>query len=110
MTLYTISEFSQLIDVSVNTLRRWDKEKILVAGRTATNRRCYTQEQYKNYLLNLEGRTKNPKILKISHKENVSISEEKIYCLKLFCNSLDLQIVEPFSGDFLPPVQGLGKK
>ncbi|MGN0465540.1 MAG: MerR family DNA-binding transcriptional regulator, partial [Lachnospiraceae bacterium] len=32
--------------VSVKTLQRWDREGILKANRTPTNRRYYTYEQY----------------------------------------------------------------
>src|SRR5258708_12444028 len=42
--MYTPSEFSKRIHVSVKTLQRWDRQGVLKAHRTATNRRYYTQE------------------------------------------------------------------
>ena len=36
---YKPKEFAELLHVSVKTLQRWDREKILVANRTPTNRR-----------------------------------------------------------------------
>ena len=36
---YRPKEFAELLHVSVKTLQRWDREKILVANRTPTNRR-----------------------------------------------------------------------
>lgn len=42
--MYTVSEFGERIRVSVKTLQRWDRQGVLKAHRTATNRRYYTQE------------------------------------------------------------------
>lgn len=42
--MYTPSEFGERIHVSVKTLQRWDRQGVLKAHRTATNRRYYTQE------------------------------------------------------------------
>ena len=46
ITNYKPSEFAELLNVSVKTLQRWDRDKILVAKRTPTNRRYYTYNQY----------------------------------------------------------------
>lgn len=46
---YKPNEFAELINVSVRTLQRWDNEGILKAFRTPTNRRYYTNEQYKEF-------------------------------------------------------------
>lgn len=43
---YKPKEFSELLNVSVKTLQRWDREGILVAKRTPTDRRYYTYDQY----------------------------------------------------------------
>jgi len=45
MNMYSVSEFAQLIGVSVNTLQRWDRTGKLVALRTPSHRRVYTDEQ-----------------------------------------------------------------
>jgi len=42
--MYTPSEFGKKIHVSVKTLQRWDRQGVLKAHRTASNRRYYTQE------------------------------------------------------------------
>lgn len=39
------SEAAKILNVSVKTLQRWDRENILNANRTPTNRRYYTEEQ-----------------------------------------------------------------
>ena len=38
------------LNVSVKTLQRWDREGILVAKRTPTDRRYYTEDQYLEYI------------------------------------------------------------
>ena len=52
MKHYKTGEFAKLISVSNMTLNRWDKEGKLVAYRTPTNRRFYTEEQLQTYLGN----------------------------------------------------------
>lgn len=49
ITNYKPKEFAELLNVSVKTLQRWDRDKILVAKRTPTNRRFYTYDQYLDY-------------------------------------------------------------
>lgn len=48
--VYNVTQFSKLINVKVKTLQKWDREGILVAYRTPTNRRYYTHTQYLQYL------------------------------------------------------------
>lgn len=43
MRMYTPSEFGKKIHISVKTLQRWDRQGVLKAHRTASNRRYYTQ-------------------------------------------------------------------
>ena len=43
---YKIGKFADMIGVSYQTLQRWDREGILKAHRTPTNRRYYTYQQY----------------------------------------------------------------
>jgi hypothetical protein len=50
---YKISEFAKKIGVSQDTLRNWDKDGILIANRTPTGRRFYTETQYQQYIKNL---------------------------------------------------------
>jgi putative resolvase len=41
---YKIGEAAEILNVSVATLQRWDREGKLKALRNASNRRYYTQE------------------------------------------------------------------
>ena len=49
MAHYTTGEFAKKIGVCNRTLVRWDKAGLLVAHRTPTNRRFYTEEQLQKY-------------------------------------------------------------
>lgn len=46
ITNYKPKDFAELLGVSVKTLQRWDRENILKAKRTPTDRRYYTYDQY----------------------------------------------------------------
>jgi len=46
MRAFRPHEFAKLIGRSVSTLQRWDREGILIAKRSKTNRRFYTYDQY----------------------------------------------------------------
>lgn len=47
---YKLGEFARLLGVHEKTLQKWDRQGILVAYRTKTNRRYYTHRQYIEYL------------------------------------------------------------
>lgn len=49
MKNYKPKEFAKLLNVSVKTLQRWDRDKTLIAKRTPTDRRFYTEEQLEQY-------------------------------------------------------------
>ncbi len=40
---YTIGEFSQLTDISIHTLRYYEKEGLIIPKRTSSNRRVYSK-------------------------------------------------------------------
>lgn len=50
MIIYKPGEFAEMVGVHIKTLQKWDREEKLKAHRTPTNRRFYTEEQYKNYI------------------------------------------------------------
>lgn len=45
-----INEMAKRLSVSIKTLQRWDRDGILVAKRTPTDRRYYTEDQYLEYI------------------------------------------------------------
>ena len=52
------NEFGNLINRSVNTLQRWDRDGILKAHRTPTNRRYYTINDY-NKIMGIQNYSEN---------------------------------------------------
>jgi len=46
---YSPKEFGKLIGRTTNTLQKWDRQGILKAQRSPTNRRYYTHDQYLQY-------------------------------------------------------------
>ena len=48
--IYNITEFSEIIGKSVKTLQRWDRDGVLTAYRSPSNRRYYTHTQYLEYM------------------------------------------------------------
>ena len=46
ITNYKPKDFAELLGISVKTLQRWDREGILKANRTPTDRRYYTYDKY----------------------------------------------------------------
>ncbi|PER29630.1 IS607 family transposase, partial [Bacillus cereus] len=46
MKQYKQKEFSEMLNVSVKTLQRWDTQGVLPAYRNPKGRRYYTEEQY----------------------------------------------------------------
>ncbi|MFB6732031.1 MerR family transcriptional regulator, partial [Bacillus mobilis] len=50
MKQYKPKEFSEMLNVSVKTLQRWDNQGVLTAYRNPKGRRYYTEEQYKEYM------------------------------------------------------------
>lgn len=49
MNTFKPKDFAEKIGVSVSTLQRWDREGILPAKRTPTDRRYYTQADVEDY-------------------------------------------------------------
>jgi hypothetical protein len=49
MEIYKPKDFAERLGVSVATLQRWDREGVLKAYRSPTDRRYYTSEQVEEY-------------------------------------------------------------
>lgn len=54
--LYKPSQFAKMLNITVHTLQRWDREGILKAKRTITNRRYYTESQYNEAIGNVNNK------------------------------------------------------
>lgn len=91
---YKPHEFAELLNISVKTLQRWDREGILHAFRTPTNRRYYTYEQYLEY----KGISKNEKKVVIYTRVSTSNQKEdlknQIEFLKQYANAKGIIVDE----------------
>ena len=93
ITNYKPKDFAELIGVSVKTLQRWDREGILEANRTPTDRRYYTYDQY----LQFKGiKTQNDIrqvviYARVSTKNQKDDLQNQVSFLRQFCNARGTQ-------------------
>ena len=86
---YKPKDFAELLGVSVKTLQRWDREGILKANRTPTDRRYYTYAQY----LQFKGiQTENDRrdvviYARVSTRNQKDDLQNQVKFLKQFCNA-----------------------
>lgn len=100
-TYYKPKEFAELVGVSVKTLQRWDRDGVLKANRTPTDRRYYTQSQYLEFKgLNVDKDTRKVIIYsRVSTRNQKDDLENQVEFLKQFCNSKGM-IVDQCIEDF----------
>lgn len=99
MKLYTVSEFAEKLGVSVSTLRAWDKEGKLVALRTPTNKRRYTEEMFYR-ALGIKSRQEPKKIVlyaRVSSASQKPDLENQLQYLKDFAAGKGLAVDEIFT-------------
>ena len=101
ITNYKPKDFAELLGVSVKTLQRWDRDGILKANRTPTDRRYYTYAQY----LQFKGiQTKNDRrdiviYARVSTRNQKDDLQNQVDFLKQFCNAKGMivnQCIEEF--------------
>lgn len=101
ITNYRPKDFAELLGVSVKTLQRWDRDGILKANRTPTDRRYYTYDQY----LQFKGiQTKNDRrdiviYARVSTRNQKDDLQNQVDFLKQFCNAKGMivnQCIEDF--------------
>jgi len=82
MKTYKVGEFAELLGVHVKTLQAWDKDGVLKAFRTPTGRRYYTEEQYKRYMLESNGKV--VAYCRINFREQKELLEAQKEALKKY--------------------------
>lgn len=101
ITNYKPKDFAELLGVSVKTLQCWDREGILKANRTPTDRRYYTYDQY----LQFQGIQTESDIRDVVVYARVSTRNQKddlknqVDFLRQFCNAKGIivnQCIEDF--------------
>lgn len=88
--MYKIGEFAKLINKSVKTLQRWDRDNILKPEiRTKTNRRMYSKSQYYEIMgLNKPEERKNIIYCRVSsHSQKNDLKLQKEYLNKFTLNA-----------------------
>jgi putative resolvase len=92
---YRPHEFAALIGKTVNTLQRWDREGILVAQRSPTNRRYYTHEQYLEYRgLKATGAGTTIAYLRVSTAGQKPDLHNQVAALRAYCQAHQIPVDE----------------
>ena len=89
ITNYKPKDFAELLGVSVKTLQRWDRDGILKANRTPTDRRYYTYDQYLQFKgIKTENDVRDVVIYaRVSTKNQKDDLQNQVEFLKQFCNA-----------------------
>ena len=104
ITNYKPKDFAELLGVSVKTLQRWDREGILKANRTPTDRRYYTYDQYLKFKgIQTENDIRDIVIYaRVSTRNQKDDLKNQVEFLKQFCNSKGMivnQCIEDIGSD-----------
>jgi putative resolvase len=92
---YRPHEFATLIGKTVNTLQRWDREGILPAHRSPTNRRYYTHDQYLEYRgLKAKGTGATIVYARVSSAGQKPDLQNQVAALKDYCQRHDFRVDE----------------
>lgn len=89
ITNYKPGDFAELLGVSVKTLQRWDREGILKANRTPTDRRYYTYDQYLQFKgIKTEKDNRETVIYaRVSTRNQKEDLQNQVTFLRQFCNA-----------------------
>ena len=89
ITNYKLGDFAELLGVSVKTLQRWDREGILKANRTPTDRRYYTYDQYLQFKgIKMEKDNRQTVIYaRVSTRNQKEDLQNQVTFLRQFCNA-----------------------
>jgi putative resolvase len=96
MKTYRPGEFAELISKSTSTLRRWDREGILPAKRSAGGQRFYTDEDLA-IALNIDKVQKDKKVIayyRVSTSGQKSDLESQRKSLEIFCIASGITVTD----------------
>lgn len=101
ITNYKPKDFAELLGVSVKTLQRWDRDGVLKANRTPTDRRYYTYDQYLQFKgIQIKNDIRDVVIYsRVSTRNQKDDLKNQVEFLKQFCNSKGIivnQCIEDF--------------
>ncbi|MBS9783556.1 MAG: IS607 family transposase [Pasteurella sp.] len=113
--LLTISEVAEELNVSISTLRRWDKDGTLVAERTPKGHRRYKQEDITSKLgikkANLEKQKRTIAYTRVSSHDQKADLQRQIEMLEMFCvkNGWTYEIISDLGSGINYNKKGLNK-
>lgn len=89
MTTYSTGEFAKIIGVTPKTIQRWDESGKLIAKRTPTNRRYYTEEDVNVYFGHKpnEVKRKNVAYCRVSNRIQKDDLINQVEFIKQFANA-----------------------
>ena len=97
--MYTISEFSKIVNCSVKHLQKLDRDnKFNSTGRTITNRRYYTQEDVFKFL-NISADDKKSKTVsycRVSNRSQKDDLKNQIAYIKEYCLTSNILVDEEY--------------
>ena len=101
ITNYKPKDFAEWLGVSVKTLQRWDRDGVLKANRTPTDRRYYTYDQYLQFKgIQTENDVRDIVIYaRVSTRNQKDDLKNQVGFLRQFCNSKGIiinQCIEDF--------------
>ena len=101
MKNYKPKDFAELVGVSVKTLQRWDREGILKAYRTPTERRYYTHAQYLSFMGAGAKNDQGEVVIyaRVSTRNQKDDLQKQVDFLRTFCNARGM-IVDNCIEDF----------
>ena len=105
ITNYKPKDFAELLGVSVKTLQRWDRDGILKANHTPTDRRYYSYDQYLQFKgIQTENDIRDIVIYaRVSTRNQKDDLQNQVDFLKQFCNAKGIivnQCIEDFGSGF----------
>ena len=96
--IYNVTEFAEMIGKSVKTLQKWDRDGILKAYRSPSNRRYYTHSQYLNYL-GEKGNTEKVNVIyaRVSTRNQSDDLKNQLIFLKKYCDNNGIPVSNIFT-------------
>ena len=87
--IYKPKEFAKLVNVTVTTLQRWDREGVLKAYRNPKNRRFYTEQQLKEFKGENSDKSSGKNVIyaRVSNRGQKDDLENQISFLKQYVNA-----------------------
>ena len=105
ITNYKPKDFANLLGVSVKTLQRWDRDGILKANRTLTDRRYYTYNQYLQFKGIISDTDSRQTVIyaRVSTRNQKDDLQNQVTFLRQFCNARGMivdQCIEDYGSGF----------